>query len=235
MQSAGGGVPQPMARRMSAPDDAAAGLLHEQENNSVLEQSHLFALALVLAWMAGFRAYMTVFGLGLAGWAGWADLPAGLELAASPWVLGAAGVLTVIEFSADKIPGVDSAWDLVQTVVRIPVGAWLAAAAAAPPEEALGIGWLAAGAATALGSHALKTGSRLLINTSPEPASNWAASTGEDAATLAGLALLFSHPWLALALLIGFSVLLFTLLLWIARRLLHSVGRTRRPSIESVD
>ena len=111
----------------------------------------------------------------------------------------------------------------------------MTAAAAAPPGEALGVGWLAAGAATALGSHALKTGSRMLINTSPEPASNWAASTGEDAATLAGLALLFSHPWLALALMIGFSVLLFTLLLWIVRRLLRSVGPSKRAPVETVD
>ena len=92
----------------------------------------LFALGLVLAWLAGVRVYLTVFGIGLAGALGWMELPSALEVTRSPWVLGVAGVLAVVEFSADKVPGVDSVWDLLHTLLRVPVGAFLAAAALSP-------------------------------------------------------------------------------------------------------
>jgi hypothetical protein len=81
-----------------------------------MNDAQLFALGLTLAWLAGVRAYLTVFGLGLAGLMGWMELPAALQVCQNPWVMGTAAVLALVEFSADKIPGVDSGWDLLQTV-----------------------------------------------------------------------------------------------------------------------
>jgi hypothetical protein len=178
--------------------------------------AHLFAVGLVLAWLAGMRVYLTVFGIGIAGWFGWLDLPPALEVAQSPWVLGVSGVLALIEFFTDKIPGVDSAWDLLHTLLRVPAGAFLAAAAISPDGH-LGAGMLATGAGVALTSHLLKAGSRAVLNTSPEPVSNWTASLGEDAVVVTGLALAFAHPWLALAIAVAASALLAATVWWIWR------------------
>ncbi len=184
----------------------------------------IFALGLTLAWLAGVRVYLTVFGVGLAGALGWFDLPPALQVCSSPWVLGTAGALALVEFGADKIPGVDSGWDLLHTLLRVPAGAFLAAAALSPDAH-LGTGALVLGGATALTSHAFKAGTRALINTSPEPLSNWSASLGEDAVSLTALALLFAHPWLALALAVGATTALFATVLWLFRALL----RLRHP------
>jgi uncharacterized membrane protein len=183
-----------------------------------LDQSHLFAIGVLLAWLAGVRVYLTVFGVGMAGMLGWLDLPEALQATQSAWVLGTSGVLAVAEFFADKIPGVDSVWDLLHTVLRIPVGAFLAAAAMSP-DGALGTGMLATGAGVALTSHVIKAGSRALLNTSPEPVSNWTASATEDAAVLGGLALAFTHPWLALAIVVSLSLLFAFFIWWLWRRL----------------
>ena len=183
-----------------------------------LDQSHLFAIGVLLAWLAGVRVYLTVFGVGMAGMLGWLDLPDALQATQSAWVLGTSGVLAVAEFFADKIPGVDSVWDLLHTVLRIPVGAFLAAAAMSP-DGALGTGMLATGAGVALTSHVIKAGSRALLNTSPEPVSNWTASATEDAAVLGGLALAFTHPWLALAIVVSLSLLFAFFIWWLWRRL----------------
>ena len=183
-----------------------------------LDQSHLFAIGVLLAWLAGVRVYLTVFGVGMAGMLGWLELPEALQATQSAWVLGTSGVLAVAEFVADKIPGVDSVWDLLHTVLRIPVGAFLAAAAMSPNGE-LGTGMLATGAGVALTSHFIKAGSRALLNTSPEPVSNWTASATEDAAVLGGLALAFTHPWLALVLVVSLSLLFAVFIWWLWRKL----------------
>lgn len=171
-----------------------------------MSDAHLFAIGVVLAWMAGIRVYLTVFGVGLAGAMGWLDLPAALVVTQSPWVLGVSGLLAAVEFFADKIPGVDSGWDLMHTLLRVPAGAFLAAATLSSDGE-LAAGAMATGAGVALTSHVLKAGSRALINTSPEPISNWATSLTEDVAVVGGLALVFAHPWIALSLLISISLL----------------------------
>jgi hypothetical protein len=189
-----------------------------------MNDAQLFALGITLAWLAGMRVYLTVFGMGLAGALGWMELPAALQVCESPWVMGTAGVLALVEFSADKIPGVDSGWDLLQTVLRIPAGAFLASAALAGPEGDLSLGWAAAGAGAALASHALKSGTRALINTSPEPISNWAASTTEDAVAIGALGLAFTYPWLALLLVLGTAAGLLLAVLWLLRRVFR-----RRP------
>ena len=110
-----------------------------------MSEAHLFAIGIVLAWLAGVRVYLTVFGIGVAGWFGWLDLPPALTVAQSPWVMGVSGALALVEFFTDKIPGVDSASDLLHTLLRVPVGAFLAAAAISPDGE-LGVGMLATGA-----------------------------------------------------------------------------------------
>src|SRR5690606_927658 len=158
-------------RRQRTEDRAAPG--------GPMSEAHLFAIGILLAWLAGIRAYLTVFGVGLAGALGWLDLPEALQVTTSPWVLGISGLLALVEFVTDKIPGVDSAWDLLQTLARVPAGAFLAAAALSP-DGGLGAGMLATGAGVALASHVLKAGSRAMLNTSPEPVSNLAASSSED-------------------------------------------------------
>lgn len=182
-----------------------------------MDQAHLFAIGILLAWLAGIRVYLTVFGVGIAGVFGWLDLPPALEVATSPWVLGVSGVLAVAEFFADKIPGVDSGWDLVHTLARIPAGAFLAAASLSPDGD-LGAGMLATGAGVALASHVLKSGTRALLNTSPEPVTNLGASVTEDVAVVGALALAFAHPWLALLLVVAVSVSIALLVWWVWRR-----------------
>lgn len=173
--------------------------------SATMTDAHLFVIGILLAWLAGIRVYFTVFGVGLAGLLGWVELPPALQATASWWVLGTSGALALTEFFADKIPGVDSIWDLLQTLARVPAGAFLAAATLSPDGQ-LGTGVLAAGAGVALASHGLKSGTRALLNTSPEPASNWIASLAEDSIVVAGLALAFAHPWLALAFVLATSI-----------------------------
>lgn len=189
-----------------------------------MTEAPLFALGLALAALSGIRAYLTVFGIGLAGYLGWLDLPPALQIMASPWVLATAGTLTLVEFCADKIPGVDSGWDLLQTLLRIPVGAFLAAATLSPDGH-LSAGALAAGAGMALATHGLKSATRAIVNTSPEPFSNWTVSAAEDALSLTGLALAFSHPWLALFLVLAVAGTLCWFALWLAGRLLGGLRR----------
>jgi hypothetical protein len=181
-----------------------------------MTEAHLFAIGILLAWLAGIRVYLTVFGLGVAGAMGWLDLPPALHVAQSPWVLGVSGALAGAEFFADKIPGVDSGWDLLHTLLRVPVGAFLAAATLSP-DGSLGAGMLATGAGVALTSHVLKAGSRALLNTSPEPVSNWTASAAEDVTVVGGLALAFAHPWIALIVVVAISVSIAAAVWWLWR------------------
>ncbi|MGE8281577.1 MAG: DUF4126 domain-containing protein [Stenotrophomonas sp.] len=183
-----------------------------------MTEAHVFVIGILLAWLAGIRVYLTVFGVGLAGIMGWVDLPPALQATESWWVLGTSGALAVAEFFADKIPGVDSIWDLLQTLARVPAGAFLAAATLSPDGD-LSTGVLAAGAGVALASHGLKAGTRALLNTSPEPASNWVASVAEDSVVIGGLALALAHPWLALIFVLGASIA-GALIVWLVWRML---------------
>jgi len=189
-----------------------------------MSQPQLFAIGVLLAWLAGIRVYLTVFGIGLAGLLGWLELPQALQVTQSPWVLGVSGALALVEFFADKIPGVDSGWDLLHTLLRVPTGAFLAAAAISPDGH-LGAGMLATGAGVALASHGLKAGTRLLLNMSPEPVSNWAASTTEDTIVVGGLATAVLHPWLALGGVMMISMLLALGVWWLWRLLFRRQAR----------
>ncbi len=167
-----------------------------------LDLAGLLALAAGLGWAAGLRLYTVIFVVGMAGRLGWIVLPPGLHLLEHPVVLGAAGLMLIIEFFADKIPLLDSVWDTVHTFIRIPAGAALAAMVFGGQ----GIEWQTAmalmGGTLAAGTHFTKAGTRAMINASPEPFSNVAASFGEDIVVISGLWLMFAHPWLMLALLL---------------------------------
>ena len=188
-----------------------------------MTQAHLFAIGILLAWLAGIRVYLTVFGVGLAGLFGWMDLPPALEATTSPWVLGVSGVLAVAEFFADKIPGVDSGWDLLHTLARVPAGAFLAAASLSPDGD-LGAGMLATGAGVALASHVLKSGTRALLNTSPEPVTNLGASVTEDVAVVGALGLAIAYPWVALGLVVLVSVSIAWAVWWLWRAISRLVA-----------
>lgn len=184
-----------------------------------MSEAHIFTVGILLAWLAGIRVYLTVFGVGIAGAMGWVDLPPALQATTSWWVLGTSGALAAVEFFADKLPGVDSIWDLLQTLTRVPAGAFLAAAALSPDGE-LSNGVLAAGAGVALTSHSIKSGTRMLLNTSPEPASNWLASLWEDAVAVFSLLLAAISPVVALIFVLGASVLI-AALIWMTWSLLR--------------
>jgi hypothetical protein len=186
------------------------------------------AIALGAAWGSGLNVYATVLVLGGAERLGLVTLPHDLHVLASPWVLGVATVLFALNFLADKIPYVDSINDLLHTFVRVPAGALLAygAVGGLSPELAVIAGLL--GGTLAVGTHVAKTGSRALINTSPEPFSNIAASFAEDASVVGGLALAITHPITFLCLLALFVVLLVWLLPKLVRLALLPVRRLAR-------
>jgi hypothetical protein len=162
------------------------------------------ALASLMAWASGLRLYLLVFVVGLCAHFGVIALPEGLKVLSHPYVIGAAGLLLLVEFLADKFPGLDSAWDGLHTFIRIPAGALLAAGATGDTLTALTVAAGLLGGTITAGTHFTKAGSRAVINTSPEPVSNWTASFTEDAMVLGGIWLAFAYPWVFLALLVMF-------------------------------
>lgn len=161
-----------------------------------------------LAWASGLRLYTVVFVAGLLARMGYLSLPGDLDAMAHPLVIGTAGILLVAEFLADKIPGFDSIWDAIHTFIRIPAGAVIAAASmGASGEPALIAAAGLIGGALAGSSHFAKAGSRALINTSPEPFSNWTASFSEEFVVLGALWLAFHHPLTFLATLVALVAL----------------------------
>lgn len=176
------------------------------------------ALASLLAWASGIRLYLVIFVAGLAGRHGYVDLPEGLRILTHAYVLVAAGTLLVLEFLADKVPGLDSAWDAVHTFIRIPAGALLAAGAVGGEDiAALTIAAGLLGGTITAGTHFTKAGGRAVINTSPEPFSNWIASFSEDALVLGGIWFAVQHPIAFMAALVVFLVTCAWFLLTFAR------------------
>jgi Domain of unknown function (DUF4126) len=170
-----------------------------------LDTLQLIALAAALGWASGVRLYAVLFVVGAAGFAGWFEIPAHLRVLSHPLVLCASGFMVAAEFFADKIPGFDSVWDLVHTFIRIPAGAALAASVFGDSPPAWMLASAILGGALAAGSHFTKAGARMVINTSPEPVSNWAASFGEDLLVGTLLYLALAHP---VALLIVLTLLI---------------------------
>ena len=173
------------------------------------------ALAAAVAWGAGLRLYAVVLILGLAGRFGGLDLPPSLQILTHPLVIGISGLLALAEFVGDKIPLLDSVSDSIHTFIRIPAGAALAAAFFGDSGAAVQTAAALLGGSFAAGSHVAKAGSRAFINTSPEPASNVAASFGEEAMLGGGLWLAVTHP---LAFLAALGVFMLATL-WLARKL----------------
>lgn len=189
-----------------------------------MEAVNIIALSMGAAWASGINLYATIVMLGYMGMTGNIMLPDELQILTNPMVMATAGFMYCVEFFADKIPGVDSGWDTMHTFIRIPAGAMLAASAVGDVTPAIELSAALLGGTLAAGSHATKAGSRLLINTSPEPVSNWGASIGEDLLVIAGLWTALNHPVLFLIALVLFIVLMIWLLprLW---RLLKALFR----------
>lgn len=195
---------------------------------NTLDTAQLIALAGALGWASGVRLYLVVLLTGLAGFMGWVELPQGLHLLSNPVVLGISGFMVFIEFFADKIPGLDSLWDVVHGVIRIPAGAALAAAVFGADN---GLGALVAallGGTLAATSFAAKATTRAAINTSPEPFSNIGASLVEDSLVPAGLWLAIAHPLVfvvVLALVLALSIWLIRVCWRFLRQLFIRVAR----------
>lgn len=177
--------------------------------SSSIDLPGLLAIAAGMGWASGIRLYATLFVVGLAGRLAWVGLPEGLRVLEHPWVLGASGVMLLVEFLVDKVPWVDTLWDGVQSFVRLPAGAALAAMAFG----GYGVEWQTAaaivGGGLAAAAHAAKAGTRAALNLSPEPFSNLATSLAEDSLALGGLWLMFAHPWWFLGCLVVFLALLY--------------------------
>lgn len=174
--------------------------------------STTLALTMGLAWASGINLYATLFTLGYLANTGNMDLPADLQIVANPMVMGTAGLMYCVEFFADKIPGVDTAWDAIHTFIRIPAGAMLAAGSVGDLSPAIEISAALMGGGLSAATHATKAGTRVLINASPEPFTNWTASVGEDVAVVGGIWACLNHPIPFLIALVIFIALLIWLL-----------------------
>ncbi len=191
------------------------------------------ALASGLSWASGFRLYATIFIVGLLAKFQIITLPDSLAILSNPVVLSVSGLLTVIEFLADKFPYVDSTWDSIQTFIRIPAGALLAMGAINSSDPMIAtLAALLGGSLTGM-THATKAGSRALINTSPEPVTNVATSFGEDGLFLTGGWLALMHPFVFLGLLLVFIIFM----LWMLPKVWRGIksiftwfGKTNKPN-----
>lgn len=178
--------------------------------------TYLLPLVFSNGWASGVNAYLMVLVLGLSDRFGdFAQIP---DQLARLDVLIAAGLLYAMEFVADKIPYIDSTWDAISTAIRPTIGATLGILAAGDATSLQQAGYAALGGGTALVSHLAKAGTRLAINSSPEPASNILASLVEDGAVLSIGLLVIQHPWIAASIAAVLLVLTLTLTIWIGRK-----------------
>jgi len=200
-----------------------------------MDITQTIALTMGVAWASGINLYAALFMLGYLGATGNMELPPDLQVLSNPLVMFASGFMYCVEFFADKTPGVDSAWDAVHTFIRIPAGALLAAGAVGDVNQAVTLTAGILGGTLAAGTHTLKAGTRVLINTSPEPFSNWTASIAEDVMVFGGLWIALQHPVLYIVLLVLFIIMMIWLLpkLWRAIKraggFLARLFRGRRP------
>ncbi|MGH1537913.1 MAG: DUF4126 domain-containing protein [Gammaproteobacteria bacterium] len=189
------------------------------EEYSTLIQT--IALTMGVAWASGINLYGTLLALGIMSNTGYIELPADLQIIGDPLVLAAAGLMYGVEFFADKVPGVDTGWDTLHTFVRIPAGALLAAGAIGDVTPAAEMAAAIVGGSLAAGTHFTKAGSRVMINTSPEPVSNWTASIMEDIAVFTGLWAAIAHPYVFVGLLVVFILLM----IWLLPKLWRGIKR----------
>ena len=192
-----------------------------------MDMASMLALAAALGWASGFRLYAVVFVVGLLGASGLMPLPGGLHVLQHPMVLVISGGLLFVEFFADKIPVVDSVWDLFQSVLRIPAGAALAASVFAADSTTMAMAAALMGGTLAATSQAAKTTTRALINTSPEPFSNVGASLAEDTVSLGAIWLALTHPLVFAAVLLVVVIAMW-LVIWALWRFLKAIFRRLR-------
>ena len=197
------------------------------------DTTHLIALAAALGWASGLRLWAVLLLTGGAGALGWIALPPGLHILENPFVLAATGTMAAVEFLADKIPALDSVWDALQTLVRIPGGALLAAGVFGGDNATWVAGAALLGAALAANSHVAKTSLRAAANTSPEPFSNIALSLLGDAAVPTALWLASAHP-VALLVLVGVAAVVMAAISVLLVRFLRALvarlrGRSAAP------
>lgn len=207
-----------------------------------LDMPSLLALAAALGWASGFRLYAVVFIVGVMGAGGWLALPAGLQVLASPLVLAVSGSLMLVEFFADKVPWIDSAWDALHTVIRVPGGALLAAGVFGADNATMGVIAGLLGGSLAATSMATKMTARAAVNTSPEPFSNGLVSLFEDGLVVGVVWLATQHPvafGVALVVMVVLSVALLVVLFKFLRAVLRRVssffGGSRQPVLEKSD
>ena len=196
------------------------------------DTTHLLAVAAALGWASGLRLYAVLFLTGLAGFLGWVALPPGLHLLQHPVMLVASGLLLFVEFFADKIPGVDTLWDAVHTLIRIPAGAALAASVLGLDQATWATGAALLGGTLAATSHVAKATTRAAVNTSPEPFSNLALSFLGDAAVPGTLWLAFTHPIVALIVLAIATLSMVAIIALLMRFLRGLIARFRRRDAE---
>ncbi|PKO27106.1 MAG: DUF4126 domain-containing protein [Betaproteobacteria bacterium HGW-Betaproteobacteria-9] len=199
---------------------------------SQLDMPSLLALAAALGWVSGFRLYAVVFIVGMSGWIGWIPLPEGLQVLQHPALLATSGALLFVEFFADKIPGLDSLWDMVNSVIRIPAGAALAAGALGADGSTMALVGALLGGTLAASSQAAKTTSRAAINTSPEPFSNIAMSLVEDGLVVGAVWLATNHP-LVFGVLLVIAVVLMWIVTWMLFKFLRAVFRRAQSLFSS--
>ena len=194
-------------------------------------QNHLpeLAMSAAMAWGAGLRLYLVVFVVGVLGKLGYVPLPDALQMLMNPLVIGAAGLMAFIEFFADKIPWLDSAWDAVHTFLRIPAGAALAAGMLGDSGEGVAMAAALIGGTLTAGTHFGKAGTRAVANTSPEPFSNIGLSLVEDTMVAGGLALAMANPIIFLVLLLIFIIALVMLIRVVLKGLTAVVNRFSVP------
>ena len=183
-----------------------------------------WGVAMGAAWLSGIKLYASVLTLGLLQRFGLAHLPGELHVLGEWWVIAIAAVLCVVEFVADKVPAVDSTWDAIHTFVRIPAGAVLAAAAFGRFDTRVTLVALLVGGGLAAASHGTKAAARLAVNASPEPFSNIAVSTVEDAGSVGLAALAAFHPVVTMAVVLVLTVLG----IWVVRKMVRGVRRLFR-------
>lgn len=183
--------------------------------------SATLALTMGVAWASGINLYATLFMLGYLANSGSIELPPDLQMLANPMVMGASGLMYCIEFFADKIPGIDTGWDTLHTFVRIPAGAMLAAGAVGNLDPTVELAAAIVGGSMAAGTHATKAGSRVLINASPEPFTNWTASITEDLAVIGGLWTCLHYP---VAFLIALAIFI-ALMIWLLPKIWRGIKK----------
>jgi hypothetical protein len=178
-------------------------------------------MAMGSAWLSGINLSATVVTLGVLQRFHLVTLPGDLGIVGEWWVIGVAGFLYIVEFIADKIPAVDSAWDAIHTFIRIPAGAVLAATAFADFDPAVRLIALLVGGGVALSSHGTKAATRLAANTSPEPISNITLSIAEDIFAIGSTVLMVFFPVVILVVVAIFVIVV----IWLAPRILRAIRR----------